>query len=44
MEQINIEQLDSRELRTIFEMSRVILQAVDSATALEEVSIKKNTR
>jgi K+-sensing histidine kinase KdpD len=38
MKQINIEQLDSPELRTIFEMSRVILQAVDSAAALEEIT------
>jgi len=34
---LNIELLTHRELRTIFDMSRVILQAVDSASALKEI-------
>jgi signal transduction histidine kinase len=34
---INLEHLKHRELRTIYDMSRVILQAVDSATALKEI-------
>ena len=34
----NIENLKPEELRTIFEMSRVILQSVDSASALKEIT------
>ena len=34
---IDIELLTHRELRTIFDMSRVILHAVDSASALKEI-------
>jgi len=34
---INLEQLKLTELRTIYEMSRVIIQAVDSGAALKEI-------
>jgi len=37
LKSIDIELLTHRELRTIFEMSRVILHAVDSASALKEI-------
>ncbi len=38
LRQINVENLKSQELRTICEMSRVILKAVDSASALKEIT------
>jgi two-component system sensor histidine kinase KdpD len=37
LKRINIEQLKLNELRTIYAMSRVIIQAVDSAAALKEI-------
>lgn len=38
LRKINIENLKPEELRTIFEMSRVILRSVDSASALKEIT------